>query len=415
MKRRWINALNHLILYLFFNLTYCYNLLYLFEINLMKLLKAWTLSITACMLLIGNLHAADGTSPAAQVLIDQLGLRASSTPMADVPGWKPKKVLVQILPHMNMNPTEFKQQILAVAGDVELVFDESGGFIPHERLLADVDALIGVCTTPALKKAGMELRWVHNYFVGMDHCKEVGDIQRADIVFSNNKRLSGPAIAEHTIAMLMALTRNLPTYLKAQGEFKWSRAAESGVTFGELRGKTILIVGLGGIGSEIAWRAHGLGMRVIATRNSSRTGPDYVEYVGLSDELHALAAKADVVANALPLTESTTALFDKSFFDAVKPGAIFLSVGRGKSTVTDDLIEALQSGQLYGAGLDVTDPEPLAPSHALWDQKNIIITPHVSAAGADNIERTKIIAIENLRRYVAGEALLNVVDMGKGY
>jgi phosphoglycerate dehydrogenase-like enzyme len=156
-------------------------------------------------------------------------------------------------------------------------------------------------------------------------------------------------------------------------------------------------------------------MRVIATRNSSRSGPDYVEYVGLSDELHQLAGRADVVVNALPLTPKTTGIFDKAFFEAVKPGAIFLSVGRGKSTVTDDLIAALESGQLYGAGLDVTDPEPLPEDSPLWLMDRVIITPHVSTGGIDSVRRMTTIAIENLRRYVAGEPLLNLVDIRKGY
>ena len=98
-----------------------------------------------------------------------------------------------------------------------------------------------------------------------------------------------------------------------------------------------------------------------------------------------------------------------------KPGAIFLSVGRGQSTVTEDLVAALESGKLYGAGLDVTDPEPLPKDSPLWHLPNVIITPHVSAAGGDSPQRTMIIAVENLRRYVQGEPLLNVVDMQKGY
>jgi phosphoglycerate dehydrogenase-like enzyme len=263
--------------------------------------------------------------------------------------------------------------------------------------------------------AGPDLRWIHNYTVGMDFCKGHSEDQLNEIVFTNNKRLSGPAIAEHTIAMLLALTHNLPSHQKAQSKMEFKRRPANPIVFGKLKGKTMLVIGLGGIGTEIAWRAHGLGMRVIATRRSSHEGPDFVEYVGLPDELHTLAKKADVVANALPLTPETTGLFDQSFFDAVKPGAIFLSVGRGKSTVTADLIAALESGKLSGAGLDVTDPEPLPKGSPLWLLPNVIITPHVSASGADSIHRSTVIAVENLRRYVAGEPLLNVVDMARGY
>lgn len=207
----------------------------------------------------------------------------------------------------------------------------------------------------------------------------------------------------------------MPAYAQAQTEANWERALSDSVAFGELKGKTLLVVGLGGIGTEIAWRAHGLGMQVIATRNSSREGPDFVEYVGLANELKTLAGKADVIANALPLTAETTGIFNKAFFDAVKPGGIFLSVGRGPSTVTADLIAALESHKLFGAGLDVTDPEPLPKDSPLWHLPNVIITRHVSTAGADSPQRMMIVVVENLRRYVAGEPMLNFVDMGKGY
>jgi len=154
---------------------------------------------------------------------------------------------------------------------------------------------------------------------------------------------------------------------------------------------------------------------VIAIRRSSHEGPDYVDYVGLTDELHSMAATADVIANALPLTPETTGVFDEAFFNAVKSGAIFLSVGRGKNTITGDLIAALESGKLFGAGLDVTDPEPLPAGNPLWHLPNVIITPHVSATGADANRRQTVIAVENLRRYVTGERMLNVVDLSRGY
>jgi phosphoglycerate dehydrogenase-like enzyme len=183
----------------------------------------------------------------------------------------------------------------------------------------------------------------------------------------------------------------------------------------EVNGKTMLVVGLGGIGRQIARRAHGLGMRVMGIRNSSRSGPDYVEYVGLSDELLKLAREADVIVNITPLTKSTTGLFDRTFFKNMKPTAYFINMGRGKSVVTADLIEALNNREIAGAGVDVTDPEPLPPDHPLWDAPNIIITPHNSAPSDQMLERFWIVVRENLRRYVAGEPMLNVVDLKRGY
>jgi phosphoglycerate dehydrogenase-like enzyme len=183
----------------------------------------------------------------------------------------------------------------------------------------------------------------------------------------------------------------------------------------EVGGRTMLVVGLGGIGTEVARRAHALGMRVIATRNSSREGPDFVARVGLPGDLAAFAAEADVVVNATPLTPETEDLFDEEFFAAMKPGGYFVSVGRGASTDTDALVDALRSGHLAGAGLDVTDPEPLPAGHPLWSMPNVIITPHVASNSDVQDEREWILAVENLRRYVAGEPLLNVVDLRRGY
>ena len=183
----------------------------------------------------------------------------------------------------------------------------------------------------------------------------------------------------------------------------------------ELEGRTALIVGLGGIGTQTAKRAHGLGMRVIATRGSRREGPDYVDYVGLADEVVELAAQADVVINTAPLTDRTRGMFNAAFFSAMKSTAYFVSVGRGASTVTDDLVAALESGAIAGAGLDVTDPEPLPEGHALWATPRVIISPHTGGRSDKGRERLFLLVQENLRRYVAGEPMLSVVDIERGY
>ena len=353
--------------------------------------------------------------PAATAIIEELGLRESQTAMSDNPRWKPGKVVVASPQRFAALLPDYEARISRAAGDLEVVFDRSGNWAMSDEQLSGVDAVIGLCTPQTLANADANLLWLHNYSVGMDRCQGLTETQKDEVVFTNNKRLSGPTIAEHTIAMLMSLSRGIPSYTQAQVQNEWDTSPAQLQRFGELKGKTLLVVGLGGIGTEIAWRAHGLGMRVIATRNSSRTGPDYVDYVGLSDELNTLAGQADIVANALPLTPKTAGVFDKAFFDALKPGAIFLSVGRGKSTVTGDLIAALESGQVYGAGLDVTDPEPLPEDSPLWQMDRVIITPHISASGADSLRRMTTIAIENLRRYAAGERMLNLVDIRKGY
>jgi phosphoglycerate dehydrogenase-like enzyme len=226
--------------------------------------------------------------------------------------------------------------------------------------------------------------------------------------------MASPVIGEHAVALMLSLTRGLVQQAKALPDADWDGSTGDRLGMISVDGKTVLVAGLGGIGRAAAKRAAGLGMRVIATRNSSRSGPDYVDYVGLSDELFGLAAQADVVINALPLTPETEGLFDAAFFDAVRPGVFFVNVARGKSVVTDDLVAALADGRVAGAGLDVTDPEPLPADSPLWQMPNVIITPHIAWYGNDR-ERRLTLVRENIRRFIAGDALLNVVDPERGY
>lgn len=353
--------------------------------------------------------------PRVKLIVEELELQRSATPMRANPAWDPKRVVVNLPAGLAQSMPELEAMLRRVAGPVELVIDTSKNMVPNAEVLAGADAFIGVCTPTTLADASPRLLWVHSVLAGMEGCTGLPPELIEGRIFTNSKRLASPAIAEHAMAMLLSLTTGLPTYMRAQVDSRWDRSRAAGAKFGELRGKTLLVVGLGGIGTEIAWRANSLGMQVTATRNSSREGPDFLEYVGLPEELPTLASQADVVVNALPLTSSTVGLFNQAFFDNMKAGSIFISVGRGASTVTDALVSALQSGKLYGAGLDVTDPEPLPADNPLWKMSNVIITPHVSAASPGSTERTALIAAENLRRYVDGGYLLNVVDMKAGY
>jgi phosphoglycerate dehydrogenase-like enzyme len=256
--------------------------------------------------------------------------------------------------------------------------------------------------------------WIQIFAAGAEDCLAVDAVGSGEVLLTNMQKMSSPVIAEHAIAMMMSLARGLTPYAKAMPKGDWNDAMAERLGMTSLQGKTVLVVGLGGIGTAVARRADGLRMQVIATRNSSREGPDFVDYVGLADELFDLAAQADVVVNALPLTPATTNLFDKAFFDAVRPGALFINVARGGSVVTDELVAALRDGRIRGAGLDVTEPEPLPPEHALWQMDNVIITPHVAALGNER-DHYPVLFEENLRRFIAGERLLNVVDPARGY
>ncbi|WP_188664230.1 D-2-hydroxyacid dehydrogenase [Arenimonas soli] len=344
--------------------------------------------------------------PRVRELIAQLDLRQADTPSREHPRWQsPRRVVVFFADSAHLA----RLRELAPDARVEAASDDAA---QRRRQLARADVVIGGCSAANFADAPA-LRWYQAMSVGVENCVAVPGLAGRGVVLTNMQRTSAPPIAEHAIAMALALARGLPTYGRAQQAGEWQRGA-----FGharELGGRTLLVVGLGGIGTEVARRADGLGMRVIATRNSGRLGPDFVAKVGLPDELLALAAEADVVVNAAPLTPATTDLFDAEFFNAMKPGGYFINIARGRSVVQDDLVAALRSGHLGGAGLDVTDPEPLPAGHPLWAMPNVIITPHVAGNSDRDDERSWLLINENLRRYVAGEALLNVVDIERGY
>ncbi len=338
-------------------------------------------------------------------LVEQARIAESDVAVSELPRWNgAHKILIWDI-GMDLS------SLADGTPGVEFVLAESA----EEALqhVSDVDAMIGFCA-PELIDAAKNLVWVQIYWAGVERCLSVEDLADGTVVLSNMQKMSSPVIAEHAIAMMLSLARNLPQFVNRMDSGDWAGSRGNADGMRSIAGKKLLVAGLGGIGAEVARLGAALGMSVSGTRNSSRSGPDYVEYVGLSHELLALAAEADVVVNALPLTDSTRGLMDEEFFAAIKPGAIFVNVGRGKTVVTDALVAALESGAVSGAGLDVTDPEPLPSDSALWTRDDVIITPHVAGTGGER-ERHVVLLRENLRRYIAGDRLLNVVDPKKGY
>lgn len=364
-------------------------------------------------LLLDTAVAVSSTDAATAALIQALALRESDQPIREASYWrKPRRIVVLLEERQRQSRPDALKWLEQVAGDAELIVAHSRAEVAG--LLEGVDVLLGYCTHDMLQ-AGRELRYILNYSAGVDKCMSSPLVQEREFLLTNMQRIYGPGIAEHTIGMMYMLTRQLHVFHDRQRERQWDRAAVARTAMWEVQGRTMLVVGLGGIGTEIARRAHALGMRVIATRNSSRAGPEFVDHVGLPHELHALARQADVVVNATPLTPATTGLFDARFFSAMQPGTYFINVGRGKSVVTGDLVAALNAGHLGGAALDVQDPEPLPSEHPLWTARNIIITPHISAGSDAQMERFWLVVRENLRRYTSGERMLNVVDIKRGY
>ena len=375
----------------------------------MKFVRRSLLPLVSASLLIFNGSQA-GAEPAdadTTRLIAELGLKESATALADRPGWKmPRKVVV-------VGADAGRQAWLQSAAPgltVVVARDRTEAL----REVADADAVIGGCAAD-LVAAGPRLRWIQHFSAGVERCVAIPGFTGRGIALTNMQKVAGPVMSEHVLALMFGLSRGLGVYIPKQAAGDWAQDAVPEGRLWMLEGKTMFVAGLGGIGMEVARRAHALGMNVIATRNTPSEKPPFVSEQGLSGDLLSFVARADVIVNALPLTPETRGVFDRKAFDAAKRGALFINVGRGGTVVTADLLAALKDGRIGGAGLDVTDPEPLPPDHPLWRAPNVLITPHVAAATDLGEEPRWLIARENLRRYAAGGKLLSEVSVEKGY
>jgi len=378
-------------------------------------LSLWAALLTLLAAQVQAVPAAAADSPAAPPaapasaaqLIESLGLHVAPAPVRERKDWHPPRVI--LVGSFLQDLHGLLPRLAAAAPAVRFVAIDKA----TPRDIAAADATIGVCSAEVLK-AAEHLAWIQWPAAGVDRCVQQPLLRERAPLLTNLQRTMGASIAEHVIALMLALSRHFDEFYLQQQQGHWE-AYESAPELEDVAGKTVLIAGLGGIGTEVARRAHALGLRVVATRASGREGPDFVSYVGLPDELPKLAKEADFVVNCLPLTPETTGIFNKEFFATMKHSAYFISVGRGRSTVTADLTAALTKGTIAGAGLDVVDPEPLPADSSLWHAPHLIITPHVSANTAVAEQTRDAVLIENLRRYVAGEPMLSVVDITRGY
>jgi phosphoglycerate dehydrogenase-like enzyme len=340
-------------------------------------------------------------------IVAELDLRPADEPVSESKSWGPRGPIV-----VRVDSPEQLIGLQQVAGDTPLigVANEAAAL---ERS-GDATAIIGFCSR-SLVDAAPGLHWIQIYSAGAESCIAATAGADNELLITNMQRVTGVQIAEHVFGMLLGLSRGIAAHVRVQDQGSWDPQRVPMTKRPELGGKTLLLVGLGGIGTAVAERARAFGMRIVAVRASGRPGPDYVAEVARPDQLLRLAAEADAIVNSAPLTPKTEGIFDARFFDTMKPSAFFINVGRGRSVVTDELVAALRAGELAGVGLDVTEPEPLPSDHPLWQMQNVIITPHV-AAGSDRVyERLFLVVRENLRRYVSGEPMLSVVDTEAGY
>lgn len=253
------------------------------------------------------------------------------------------------------------------------------------------------------------LRWIQSTAAGLDHCltREVID---SDIVVTGASGLFADPVAEQTLALLLGLLRRLHVFFRAADRREFIRRPTA-----DLHGTTIGIVGLGGNGRRLAELLAPFRTRILATDYFPCDQPETVQRLVSPDHLHELLPECDIVILCVPLNDTTRGMFDRDTIGRMKKGALLINVARGPVVVEEDLVAALTSGHLSGAGLDVTEQEPLPATSRLWELPNIIITPHVGAQSSDRIDRTTSLFCTNLQKHLAGQPLCKLVDKQLGF
>lgn len=325
-------------------------------------------------------------------------------------------------------PTEpsHREKLRAAAPKCRFVFRHAGNtdikkqfdfpeLIETEKVTqADADSadIILGNVPPSMLHGSQKLLWLQTNSAGVEEYIKDG-VLAENTLLTNATGAYGLAISEHMLGMLFEIIKKLALYRDAQHEESW----QSMGSVSSIYGSTVLVLGMGDIGSEFGRRCKALGAKVIGVRRTNRDKPDYADEVHLTDELDSLLPRADIVAITLPGTEATRNMISRERIALMKDGAVLLNVGRGYIVDTDALCGALESGKLSGAGVDVTEPEPLPKGHRLWSIPTAVITPHVSGYYhlKETHERIVNICAENLNRFFEGKPLKNQVDFEAGY
>jgi phosphoglycerate dehydrogenase-like enzyme len=277
---------------------------------------------------------------------------------------------------------------------------------------ADAECAIGTNNGSRVRKlldAAPKLRWYHSVGAGVEDLVGVREFRDRGIALTNNSGSYDIQIAEHALAFILAAAKRLYVYRDQQAQRNWKEHRQD-----ELRGSTLVVYGLGSIGAEIARLGAALGMRVIGVRR--RVEPvEGVERIVSPELLEDVAAEADFLAIAAPLTRATRGAISRDVIGRMKKTAWIVNIARGAIVDEDALVDALRAGRLGGAGLDALTTEPLPADHPLWTLENVMISPHSSNSSPHVRERTLTLFVENLRRFKSGEDLLNRVDFEAGY
>jgi D-2-hydroxyacid dehydrogenase (NADP+) len=281
--------------------------------------------------------------------------------------------------------------------------------------LADADAYIGDIS-PAEVRAGKKLQWVQVMSAGVEKilfpASGEFDLRNSNITLTNNKVVQGPEIADHALAMLLMLSRNLYKLYSNDKQEVWDSSNYKGI---ELNGKTAVVIGMGGVGSQIALRANAFGMNIIGVDPEDKPFLPFVKRLVKPDQLDDVLPEADVVFVSVPDTPKSHKMMGAKEFELMKKNSYFIAVSRGGIYEMGGLVKALDERKLAGAGVDVTDPEPLPKGHALWKFDNVVVTPHIAGRSDQDAGRMVNTIKLNIQRFVDGKPLINVVDKQKGY
>ena len=300
-------------------------------------------------------------------------------------------------------------QFQAAAPQCEII---NAGQERVDELLPTADIFIGHAKVPVNWDRVLEsgrLQWIQSSAAGLDHCLVPGVIS-SDIVVSSASGLFAPQVAEQTFSLLFGLLRKAPLFFRAEAKREFVRLPTD-----DLRGKTVGIVGMGGNGRMLARMLAPWDIKLVGTDYFPVDVPSELSAFWSADDLDNLLETSDIVILTLPLNSQTRGIFDARRFRRMRRGALLINVARGAVVVEEDLVEALNSGQLSGAGLDVTEVEPLSSESALWDDPKVMISPHVGAQSSRRVDDTTDFACLNLQRFLGGDEPYNRVDKDLGF
>ena len=302
-----------------------------------------------------------------------------------------------------------RQKLESAAGGCPILYDAPETV--SEAAVHEAQIILGLPPVP-LMHAPEKLEVLQSCYAGVDPYLKPGVLHEKTVLLNSTGAYS-QAVAEHGLACTLTLIKKLHLYRDAQKQNNWTDFG----TVSSLLGATVLVVGLGDIGGYYARLVKALGAYIIGVKRRTGAKPDYVDELYTMEELDELLPRADVIFSVLPGTDATFHMYTAERFALMKKSAAFINCGRGSAVASDVLYEALHTGAIACAAVDVTEPEPLPAESPLWGLDNLLITPHISGQNhlPATFERVVDIAAENLRRYLAGEELMNVVDWETGY